>query len=407
MKNGQPRIAMISVHSCPVGNLGAKGTGGMSVYVRELARELGKYGFGIDIYTRVHDPQDKQIYQLGRNARLMHLRAGEDKSIDKLAVYPYLSDFARNLDDFRKGEGLRYDLIFSHYWLSGLAGKYLQQWWDVPHVMAFHTVGAIKNAIGIGETEPNLRIDTERYLARNCHRIISPTEDEKNALIQLYGASPERIDVIPCGVNLDVFQPLDSELAKERLGFNGDNIILYVGRIEPLKGIDRLLRAMACLQSGLKIRVVIVGGDEHSRDEIEKLKGLARSLHLEDSVIFTGMIKHEELPAFYSAAVACVIPSYYESFGLVALESMACGTPVIANDVGSLRNIIRQGRTGYVLDNNYACNLADKIALLISAPDIQSALSIRASVSHFSWSNIAQQVVEKVLDNYVCAKQSG
>ena len=407
MKNGQPRIAMISAHSCPVGNLGAKGTGGMSVYVRELARELGRHGFGIDIYTRVHDPQDKQIYQLGRNARLMHLRAGEDKSIDKLAVYPYLSDFARNIDDFRKSEGFRYDLIFSHYWLSGLAGKYLQQWWDVPHVMAFHTVGAIKNAIGIGDTEPNLRIETERYLARNCHRIISPTEDEKNALIQLYGASPERIDVIPCGVNLDVFQPLDSELAKERLGFNGDNIILYVGRIEPLKGIDRLLRARACLQNSLKIRVVIVGGDEHSHDEIEKLKGLARSLHLEDSVIFTGMIKHEELPAFYSAAVACVIPSYYESFGLVALESMACGTPVIANNVGSLRNIIRQGRTGYVLDNNYACDLADKIALLISAPDIQSALSIRASVSHFSWPNIAQKVVEKVLDNYVGAKKAG
>ena len=400
MVNRRPRIAMLSVHSCPVGNLGAKDTGGMSVYVRELARELGKQGFPVDIYTRVHDPRDSQIYYLGQNARLIHLRAGEDKSINKLAVYPYLPDFAQNLDSFRKDNGLQYDLIFSHYWLSGLVGKYLQQWWDIPHIMAFHTVGAIKNAIGIGEAEPTLRIETETHLARTCHRVIATTEKEKNALIQLYGASSERISVIPCGVNFDIFQPVDREMTKSKLGFNSEDIILYVGRMEPLKGVDRLVQAMAYLQNGHKARAVIIGGDGHSRDELERLKELSHNLHIEDSVTFQGMIKHEELPNYYSAATACVIPSYYESFGLVALESLACGTPVIANDVGNLKNIIHQGKTGYIVLDNSPYNLADKINLLLSNSDVEAALYIRASVSRFSWPNVARQFIEKVLDNH-------
>ena len=160
------KIAMLSVHSCPVGNLGARDTGGMSVYVRELARELGEQGLPVDIYTRVHDPRDSQIINLGRNARLIHLRAGTDNNIQKLAMYPHLPDFAFNVEDFRKHNNLQYDLIFSHYWLSGRVGQYLQRWWDVPHVTAFHTLGAIKNAFGIGEAETGLRIKTEARLAR-------------------------------------------------------------------------------------------------------------------------------------------------------------------------------------------------------------------------------------------------
>jgi len=400
MGASQLRIAMLSVHSCPVGNLGAKDTGGMSVYVREIARELGKQGILVDVYTRVHDPKDNQIVELGRNARLIHLRAGEDKDMHKLAVYPYLPDFAGNLENFRKHNNLHYDLVFSHYWLSGWVGKYLQRWWHVPHVMVFHTLGAVKNAIGIGEEEPELRIETEMHLTKNCHRIIATTEREKDDLIQHYGASPERISVIPCGVNLDLFQPRGKEIAKQQLGFGDDNNVLFVGRIEPLKGIDRLLRAMTYLQNGHRLRAVIIGGDGNSRDEVERLQKLSRELHIEDSVTFLGMIKQEKLPCFYSAATACVIPSYYESFGLVALESIACGTPVVATNVGNLKSIIQQGETGYVVMDNTPRSLADKIALLLSSPDTKSALSIRASVTRFSWSNIAQQIISEVLANY-------
>ena len=394
------RIAMLSAHSCPVGNLGAKDTGGMSVYVREIARELGKQGILVDVYTRVHDPKDSQIVELGQNARLIHLRAGEGKDMHKLAVYPYLPDFAYNLENFRKHNNLRYDLVFSHYWLSGWVGKYLQQWWNVPHVMVFHTLGAVKNAIGIGEEEPELRIETEMHLTKNCHCIIATTEREKDCLIRHYGASPERISVIPCGVNLDLFQPWDKEVAKQQLGFGDGKSLLFVGRIEPLKGIDRLLQAMTYLQNGHGLRAVIIGGDGNSCDEVERLQRLSRELHIEDSVTFLGMIKHEKLPCFYSAATACVIPSYYESFGLVALESIACGTPVVATNVGDLKSIIHQGETGYVVMDDTPRSLADKIALLLSSPDARSAPSIRASVTRFSWSNIAQQIINEVLASY-------
>ncbi len=401
----QRRIAMLSVHSCPMGNLGAKDTGGMSVYIRELARELGKQGLLVDIYTRVHDPADKQIDRLSQNARLIHLRAGEDDEMHKLAVYAYLPNFAGNLESFRRQNSLSYDLVFSHYWLSGRVGQDLQHWWNVPHVMMFHTLGAIKNAIGIGEDEPELRIKTERHLAGNRHHTIATTEKEKEDLIRHYGASPERISVIPCGVNLELFQPMDKKKAKRQLGFGDDKIILFVGRISPLKGIDQLIRAMTYLQNGQGLRLVILGGDENSQYEMDRLQKLSRDLHIESSVTFLGRVKHEKLPYFYSAADICVIPSYYESFGLVALESMACGTPVVANNVGNLRSIIHQGRTGYVVMDNAPHRLAEKIALLLSksSPSMKSAVSIRESVTRFSWSNIAQAIItecRRVLANY-------
>ena len=406
MTNSQLRIAMLSVHSCPVGNLGAKDTGGMSVYIRELAGELGKQGHIVDAYTRVHDPGDPQIVSLGQNARLIHLRAGEDEEIHKLAVYSHLPDFACNVEDFRKHNDLHYDLVFSHYWLSAWVGKYLQQWWHVPHITMFHTLGAVKNSIGIGEDEPELRIETEKDLARNSHHIITPTEKEKEELILHYGASPERISVVPCGVNLDLFQPMNKDTARQQLGFVDDNIILFVGRIEPLKGIEQLLEAMPYLHNSHRLRLVIIGGDENSQYEIDRLQRLSRSLHIQGSVTFLGLIKQEQMPYFYSAADACVVPSYYESFGLVALESLACGTPVVATNVGDLKSIIRQGKTGYVVTDNTPRHLADKITLLLSRPssDAESALSIRASVSRYSWPNIAEAIVsefQQVLANYL------
>ncbi len=405
MSSSQLRIAILSAHSCPVGTLGAKDTGGMSVYIVEIARELGKQGHLVDAYTRVHDPKDPQIVNLGQNARLIHLRAGEVKQIHKLAVYSYLPEFACNLEDFRKRNDLQYDLVFSHYWLSGWVGEYLQQWWHVPHITMFHTLGAVKNTIGIGEDEPELRIETERDVARSCHHIIAPTEKEKEELILHYGASPARISVIPCGVNLELFQPVDKEMAKQELGFGDDKIILFVGRVEPLKGIEQLLKAMPYLQNSQGTRLLLIGGDENSQYEMERLQGLSRDLHIEDSVTFLGSIKQERLPYFYSAADVCVIPSYYESFGLVTLESLACGTPVVATDVGDFKSIIRQGETGYVVMDNAPHHLAEKIDLLLSKPgsSMKSALSIRESVTEFSWSNIAQQIIEQcqeVLDNY-------
>ncbi|MFC2005898.1 glycosyltransferase [Chloroflexota bacterium] len=400
----QLRIAMLSVHSCPVGNLGSRDTGGMSVYIRELANALGKQGHLVDVYTRVHDPKDPQIVNLGQNTRLIHLRAGEEV-IHKLAVYSHLPDFACNLENFRKRNNLQYDLVFSHYWLSGCVGKYLHQWWHVPHITIFHTLGAVKNNIGIGEDEPELRIEMERDLAQNCHHIIATTEKEKEELLLHYDASTEKISVVPCGVNLELFRPIDKDVAKQQLGFIDDKIILFAGRIEPLKGIDQLLKAIPHLQNIHGPRLIIIGGDEDSQYEMKRLQRLSSNLNIQGSVTFSGSIEYEQMPYYYSAADACVVPSYYESFGLVALESLACGTPMVVTDVGNLKSIIRQGETGYVVTDNTPRHLADKIALLLLRPsrDTKSALTIRASVSRFSWSNIADEIIKEsrqVLDNY-------
>lgn len=384
-------IAMLSVHSCPVGNLGAKDTGGMSVYIRELARELCRRGHAVDVYTRVHDPADPRIVDLGEGARLIHIRAGEERDIHKLALYSYLPDFACNTERYRRENDLQYDLVFSHYWLSGWVGKYLRTWWDVPHVTMFHTMGAIKNGIGIGEEEPELRIVTEREAVRESHRIIAATARERDDIIRYYGAAPEKIGVVPCGVNRELFQPADKRLAKQALNLSDGKILLFVGRIDSLKGVERLLEAVAYRLENAGLRLVIIGGEDDDDAGLRRLKELTGELNLTDRITFYGLVKNSEMPLFYNAADVTVIPSYYESFGLVALESLACGTPVVATDVGDMRNIIRQGETGYVVPDNDPGELADKIGMVLSnsSDSFQSALAIRESVRRFDWSNIA------------------
>jgi D-inositol-3-phosphate glycosyltransferase len=389
------KIAMLSVHSCPLGKLGGESTGGMSVYIRELSRELGKLGHSIDVFTRAHGRAHDRVVELGKNVRLIHLTGGEEKEIPKLTIYSHLSEFVRGVDHFRKTNGFDYDLIHSHYWLSGWAGTHLQQLWKVPHMTMLHSMGAVKNTTAVGKDEPDLRIRCESLLVRSCQRIIAPTEREKEYLVHYYGASPEAIRVTPCGVNLDLFRSIEKKFARNYLGFNGDEIILFVGRIVPIKGIDKLLMAMTYLEKREKIKLVVIGGDQHCEEEVKRLKALTRRLEIDDSVDFLGLVDQEELPYFYSAADLCVFPSYYESFGLVALESLACGTPVVATRVGGIEGVIREGETGYVVKDNAPDRLAEKIALMLSVSKAKEAAihSIRASVIQYSWAKIAEAMV--------------
>ncbi len=259
----------------------------------------------------------------------------------------------------------------------------------------FHTAGAVKNAIGVGEHEPELRLEAEKELVKDCHRIIASTAKEKQDLTHYYSC-PETISIIPCGVNLDIFRPIDKARALRHLGFNGEKIILFVGRIDPIKGVKNLLTAMSYLK-GRMLRLVIIGGDEQSQPEVQKLKSLVQNLRIQHSVAFHGLVEQGILPYFYSAADLCVIPSYYESFGMVALESLACGTPVVAAKVGCLESVIHQGATGYVVGDNAPRRLANKIAQFLSHPNERrkSPETIRASITRFSWSNIADAIVDE------------
>ncbi len=392
MSESQLRIALLSVHSSPLGQPGIGDTGGMSIYIRELTREIVKLGYVVDIFTRVKDRVTPEIIDLFPGARQIHIQAGDEADIDKLLIYSHIPDFACRTATYCKQHNLNYDIVFSHYWLSGIAGYYLQTWWQIPHTVMFHTLGAVKNAIGIGEDEPDLRLDEERQVMQHCDRIIASTERERYALNRYYGVSPEKVSVIPCGVNLDLFRPTGKAMARRKLGLGEDKIMLFVGRIERLKGIDKIIRAMNYL-ADIRPKLIIVGEDGNRPGEINYLKELAQSLGVLKDISFTGLINYENLPDFYSAADVCVFPSYYESFGLAPLESLACGTPVVATDVGDLKNIILQG-SGYVLKDNRFEDLADKIGLILRNPEPgpKEIQSIRSTVLHFGWQHIARLI---------------
>jgi D-inositol-3-phosphate glycosyltransferase len=392
----QLRIAMLSVHSSPMGELGAKDTGGMSVYVRELARELANRGHVIDIYTRLNGSPQKQIAQLHDNVRLIHLRAGANGQINKMSLYGHLDEFFLELEGFRTRELLHYDLVHSHYWLSARVGKWATERWEVPHIFMFHTVGAVKNSTIGSENEPKLRTTMEKDLAKTCDRILVATDEERGHLIRHYGASPETIGVVPCGVNLDLFRPWERAQARHRLGFTQDeSIVLYVGRFAPVKGIDRLMEAVAHLRHHKRLRLVLVGGDGNAAPESQNFERLARKLSIQESVTFVGRIEQDSLPPYYSAADVLVVPSYYESFGLVALEALASGTPVVATKVGAMESILRGGKIGQVVSNGSPRLLAKSIEKYISGPNGLSPHEVRASVLRFSWANVASAMIEQ------------
>jgi D-inositol-3-phosphate glycosyltransferase len=389
-------IAMISIHSCPLAMLGGKDTGGMNVYVRELAAELAKRGHSIDIYTKAHQPQHGPPINLGQNVRVIHLDTGADEDMPKLAIYDYIHTLAEVAENFRKHNQLQYDLIHSHYWLSGLIGQQLQSLWQVPQAVMFHTLGAIKNNLGIGEPEPELRIESEREVIKSCGRIIASTSEELQALAKLYHASTEKITVIPCGVNLGTFQPIDKQQARRELGLDHQKIILFVGRMDPLKGLEQLLVALTHMDGEKPPTLVVVGGDGQARSQIRAALDMVGELHIEERVKFFGSVAQSRLPLFYSAADVCAIPSYYESFGMVALESLACGTPVVATDVGGMKNIIRNRQTGSILDNNSPRNLAEEISgLIYCEKDDPNIKARRDSIAGFSWAAIADKILQE------------
>jgi len=391
-------IAMLSIHSSPVGELGKKDTGGMSVYVRELARALGKRGHRIDIYTRLQDPAWKPQVQLYENVRLIHLRAGRKGHLSTLAVYPYLEEFIHELERFMATESICYDLVHSHYWLSGQAGIWLQDRLMIPHMFMFHTLGVLKNITVKDEQESELRIATEKGLVQKCQRILATTERERDHLMRYYGADPKRIGVVPCGVNLDLFRPMDKRTARRRAGFPIDeSIVLYVGRLARIKGTERLLQAMTHLKCSKRTRLIIIGGDGLQTRESRQLLRLTQRLGLQDAVEFLGRVDHEILPTYYSAADLMVLPSHYETFGLVALEALASGTPVVATRVGAMETILREGETGYIVANNGPDLLAAGIEKLLerARAGAVSTDAIRASVVGFGWDTVVSAVIDQ------------
>ena len=393
------RVAMLSVHTCPLAALGGKETGGMNVYVRELARELGRMGVEVDVFTRSQNPAIPRVVELGERARVIHLPAGPEAPMARAEIHAYLDEFVEGLEAWRLTRGGAYDLIHAHYWLSGVAALTLRGRWSVPVLQMFHTLGRLKNraARRSAEFEPPIRLAEETRIVSTADRIVAANVVERAELLRDYGARVQRIATIPCGVDTELFAPGDRAAARRALGLDGRPTLLWVGRIAPIKGLDTLLDAVERLHAaGTAVRLLIVGGDadEPLNGHVASLRAQIRRLGLADAVSFLGPQPQGELPSYYAAADVTVVPSYYESFGMVALEAMACGSPVIASRVGGLVTTVRDGVTGFLVPESDVGALADRIQALIADPDLRWRIGregVRWAAQH-RWPCVAEAV---------------
>jgi D-inositol-3-phosphate glycosyltransferase len=381
----------------------------MNVYVRELSRELGELGITVDCYTRSQNPSVPRIdTDLGPSCRVIHLPAGPEAPYDKNRIVQHIPEFVKGVLDFARREGLSYDVIHSHYWLSGLVARDLRDAWGTPIIQMFHTLAHMKNSVASSplEWEPERRIEGETEVMELADLLVAATPLERAQMVWLYGADPGKIAVVPCGVDLDFFRPIPQAEARDELGLPVTRcVILFVGRIEPLKGIDTLLRAIALLAPEMpcwrdELSVIIIGGApgagaEQVSAELERLERLRAELGIEDLVTFLGAKDQDRLVYYYSAAEMVVMPSHYESFGMVALEAMACGTPVVASKVGGLAFSVQDGQTGYLVPDGDAEALAAKIRLLLKDDSLREELGRQAAewAHRYGWSVIANQAV--------------
>jgi D-inositol-3-phosphate glycosyltransferase len=408
---GEPiemNIAMLSYHTCPLATLGGKDTGGMNVYVREITRHLGAMGVHVDVFTRSQDEHVPHVlHDLGYGNRVVHILAGPEHPLPRNVLASYLPDFVNGVRDFANSKGIKYDLIHSHYWMSGVAGLELRTVWDAPVVQMFHTLVLMKNRVAQSpdEMEGRYRLEGEQSVLESADRIIAATPAEMAQLQWLYHADIRKIVIIPPGVDIGRFYPIPPDEAKEFIGVPPcGRMILFVGRIEPLKGLDVLLESIAHLRQQdsldeIRFCLVVIGGDETDSDmmsaEMTRIQALREQYGLQDLVAFLGKRGQDTLPYYYSAAEVVVVPSHYESFGMVALEAMACGTPVVASQVGGLAYLVQDGVTGFTVPVDDPQTMAERLMSLLSNPALRNQMGQQAVqyAQAYAWEQIAQRLV--------------
>ena len=403
------RIAMLSYHTCPLATLGGKDTGGMNVYVRDLTCELGRMGIHVDVFTRSQDEHVPHVvHELGFGNRVVHVPAGPEAPKSKSEMANYIPEFVEGIKQFAAEKGITYDVIHSHYWMSGLAAEALSDaWGGTPIVHMFHTLGEMKNRVARSEDERagEDRLIGVRQVLGRADRIVVATLAELTQLRFLYRANDRKLVVIPPGVDTSHFYPIPADEAKQYIGLKPDNrMVLFVGRIEPLKGVDTLIQAMSCLglnEAHQPVHLAIIGGEpdvtpENMSAEMTRLQKMCDDLCMGGMVVFLGKRGQDTLPYYYSAAEVLVMPSLYESFGMVALEAMACGTPVIASEVGGLGYLVQDGATGYTIPDSDPEALCNKLSGLLGDAHLRETMGLHAAeyALDYAWANIAAQIVD-------------
>ena len=392
------RIATVSVHTSPLEQPGTGDAGGLNVYVVEVARRLAERGVEVDIFTRAVSREQPQVAELAPGVLVRHLAAGPFEDLDKSDLPGQLCQFTFELlrTEAAHAPG-RYDLVHGHYWLSGQVGAVAKERWGVPLVQSMHTLGRVKNAaLATGDTpEPDVRLRGEAEVVACADRLVANTDDEASQLVGYYGADPARVTTINPGVDLAVFQPGSQLRARQQLGLRPDGIVLvFAGRVQPLKAPDVVLHAAAQLVAddpalAGKLTVAFVGGPSGTgRHDPDGLLELSARLGLGGLVRLEPPCPQPELAQWYRAATLVMVPSYSESFGLVAMEAQACGTPVVAAAVGGLRTAVRHGQSGVLVDSRDPGYYAKAVRELITAPATLARLAhgAREHASRFGWS---------------------
>ncbi len=399
------RVAMISLHTSPLDQPGTGDAGGMNVYVIELSRRLAQQGIAVDVFTRATSSAHPQVVEAADGVLVRYIAAGPFEGLTKGELPGQLCTFAREvLRTEASHPSGHYDAVHSHYWLSGQVGALARDRWNVPLVHSMHTMAKVKNqALARDDTpEPSVRVIGEEQVVAAADLLVANTDTEARQLIDLYAARPEAVEVIHPGVDLSVFRPRDRIEARRELGLPEDAVVLlFAGRIQPLKAPDVLLRAVAVLREqdpALRQRLVVpvVGGPSGSGlAHPESLAQLAAELGITDVVRFVPPVAQPQLAVWVAAATAVAVPSYNESFGLVAVEAQAAGTPVVAAAVGGLTTVVRDEVSGLLVDTHEPRDWAAALRRLVDDPALVARLGegARRHAQDFSWERTAEHTL--------------
>ncbi len=409
-RSSKSTYALISVHGDPAAPIGEEGSGGQNVYVREVGIALAELGCQIDMFTRRQHPDQAAIVHHAPGCRTIRLDAGPAEYIHRNDLFQYLPDYVEAWLAFQKKEGRTYELLHTNYWLSAWVGMQLKARLKIPQVHTYHSIGAVKfKTTGEFPEIAQTRLDVEKTLLEQADCVVS-TSPHEEADLRKFVSKKGTVKIIPCGTDTQRYGLVNREQAREQLGLDPEMpMVAYVGRFDPRKGIDTLIQAWAKLGEPAafsesnptpKGQVYLVGGSRPGSaddDETARLKALVKELGLEETIIFTGRVSDADLLLYYAAANVCAIPSHYEPFGLVALEAMASGTPVIASDVGGLQYTVRPRVTGLLVPPKDPEALAEALSQVFEHPEMWKRYGVAAQ-KHvqevFSWSGVAAQLKE-------------
>jgi D-inositol-3-phosphate glycosyltransferase len=394
--NRQP-IALISDHADPAVAIGAEEAGGQNVYVRQVGEKLAALGWQVDMFTRKANADEPMIVQHSPYCRTIRLQAGPEQFIPRDRLFEYMPEFLESFQTWQTKQAISYPLIHTNYWLSAWIGLELKKQGQIQLVHTYHSLGAIKyRSVSQHPAIAETRLGVEQQILEQANCIVATSPQEKDSLRHL--VSPlGHIEIIPCGTDTDNFHLMSKTEARAKLGLDlPEKIVLYVGRFDPRKGIETLVRSCQQLRSNYSghFKLILVGGSSPDRSDGEeraRIEKIVQEVGLGEQTLFAGQIGHDRLPLYYAAADVCVIPSHYEPFGLVALEAMACGTIVVASDVGGLRFTILPEETGLLVPAKDIDAFANAIQRILSDELWARKLRRQASANvnqRFSWTGV-------------------